>query len=43
VHAPVVPQVPPQVVPAPLQSLFVQQDALGMQAVPHILNPVAQG
>ena len=36
-------QVPPQVVPAPIQSLLVQQEAMGMQAVPHILKPIAHG
>jgi hypothetical protein len=36
-------QVPPQVVPVPMQSLFVQQEVLAMQAVPHILNSGAHG
>ena len=41
-QTPLVPQVPPQVVPTPLQSPLVQQLAFGMQVVvPHILNPDA--
>lgn len=42
-HVPLAWQVPPQAVPAPAQSLLVQQLAVGMHTVPHILNPGAHG